>query len=71
MPSELDYGVFLFIGPVVLGAAVGFVLSLRKPKEQDLSWRREPTFTRDANYTLPETDHLGRREPTLRKDFDK
>lgn len=62
----VEWGDLLFIfGPALLGALIGFLLGLRKPRTLDASWRQEPTFTRGATYNLPETDHMGRREPTF------
>ena len=58
---------FLFIVlPILLGSLIGFLLSLRKHSEQDLSWRKEPTM---GTFVLTEdlrVDHLGRVEPTFK-----
>lgn len=56
----------IFVAPAAIGIALGYALSRRKPKFEDLSWRKEPTlgtFTpTDVDLSV---DHLGRKEPTL------
>lgn len=56
---------FLFLGPVLIGGAIGAILSLR-PQRTQLQIRREPPILKwDSSTTVPELDAFGRKEPTL------
>lgn len=68
MLTENEYlDVAFLLAPAALGILVGWLLSFRKPKRDDLSWRKEPTVRLDYR-TDPDVDYLGRREPTLNVD---
>lgn len=59
--------VVILLSPMIIGGLVGWLLSFRKEKVDDLSWRKEPTVRMDYR-TDPDVDYLGRREPTLNVD---
>ena len=64
MWNDTNLFVILFLGPVFVGCAIGYLMSLRKPEIEDLSWRIEPTLG-TGPVEIPLEDHLGRKEPTF------
>ena len=68
LASDLLFLAFI-LGVCATGATVGWIWAhFFPPKAEDLSWRKEPTLP-NKMYTVPDVDHLGRREPTLHKDL--
>ena len=59
-----DLALAFIIVPPLVGIALGYLLSLRPERTQDLSWRKEPTIN-PWRGEYPLVDHLGRKEPTL------
>ena len=56
-----------FASTAGLGCIIGVGIARLFPHTpEDLSWRKEPTISRNNKIEIPEVDHLGRREPTLK-----
>ena len=55
----------LFAAPALLGCLLGLVLGLREDRRPKMT-RREPPPLGKFTGPVPERDHLGRKEPSLR-----